>query len=87
MPGAKNQTYIYDPEIVRINSRLPSIVDALRLMSYRHFSLKKTIRHAARSVISEVLDMYKKENIPVIAEQNAARKLISLNETWIGLKK
>ena len=87
MSAIQNQTYLIGPEIQRINSRQPSIGDTLKLMSYHHFSLKKTIRHAARSVITDVVYLYRKEHIPFISEQNAARKLLKLNDTWIGLKK
>lgn len=83
----KKVFYLLGAEIEEIKSRLPSNGDVLRLFCHHHFSLKKIIFHAAKSVISVVLKLYKKEEIPVMQTKNACKKLVLLHSEWVKIKK
>ena len=50
--------------------------------------MEKTINFAARSVITDVLEIYKNRNITItITPSNAAKKLLLLHNEWLKLKK
>lgn len=66
---------------------LPSNQDVLQLYFHHRFVSNKSILESGKSVINDVVNLYKKFGVPVISDFNAVRKLTELRNKWTNLNK